>query len=359
MEESSSRHPYDHSDPYARLKNIERLERELLEEEAVSAVLLRKRNLLIRVFIGISVLLVMAALLIYSNFGQDRLLTENQISRLLQRDVPWKLLAAMMTIAGMSVAVGAVTGYLDKSDGARARAFPPLTPSDELKKLRKIVTRLQARMDAKQGESAPTSKDELLDETARQKVIDELSAKITGELSDKARHASHIANIRRLHEASSSRLFAEIVKLNQRAKLNLAIGIVITVVAAMILFYIAASESPKNTTLASLAAHYVPRLSTVIFVEVFAFFFLRLYKSALQDIRAYQQDMSRLSSEAAATELFLFCDDDKDRAVIAGALTSSGYRDLRPQSEATTQIDAKLLGELATIIARISGTQRG
>ncbi|MBI5525005.1 MAG: hypothetical protein HY897_01580 [Deltaproteobacteria bacterium] len=46
-------------------------------------------------------------------------------------------------------------------------------------------------------------------------------------------------------------------------------------------------------------SHYVPRITTVTFIEVFAFFFLKLYRASLIEIKFYQNELTSLAATGA------------------------------------------------------------
>jgi len=49
-----------------------------------------------------------------------------------------------------------------------------------------------------------------------------------------------------------------------------------------------------------LISHYVPRLSLVIFIEIFAFFFLKLYKTSLFDIKYFNNEKTNFDFKILA-----------------------------------------------------------
>ena len=80
-------------------------------------------------------------------------------------------------------------------------------------------------------------------------------------------------------ESVRRRLTSEVDALRRRANSNLAIGSVTTVLAMTSLAYVALGRETTFDTGTSILSYYVPRISFVIFIEVFAYFFLRLYKA--------------------------------------------------------------------------------
>ncbi|XQA61698.1 hypothetical protein ACM9XD_20375 [Xanthomonas sacchari] len=182
------------------------------------------------------------------------------------------------------------------------------------------------------------------------------------ELTSRATEPSSLEHIRNQYRATQDRLNGEIEDLNKRAFLNLSIGSIVTLFAALVLVYVAVSDPPQETpspthalTFLQMATHYLPRISIVIFLEVFAFFFLRLYKSTLADIRLYQIDLTKVCTQAAAVELVFVSSSGSERAATAMAMINaecSGQNSALERMSAS--FDPKLVGELASIVAKMA-----
>ncbi|WP_171958261.1 hypothetical protein [Stenotrophomonas maltophilia] len=194
--------------------------------------------------------------------------------------------------------------------------------------------------------------------------ISEIASRVTAELASRSTEADSLKRIRTLYETAQERLNAAITALNERALLNLLIGSVVTVAAAFTLIYIVVSDPLREVILVtgaartlswtSLAAHYVPRLSIVIFLEVFAFFFLRLYRNTLAEVRLYQIDLTRVSTQAVAVELVFTSGDGAQRAATAAALINAQWSGAGATDSTGQGIDPKLVGELASIAAKMA-----
>jgi hypothetical protein len=91
-------------------------------------------------------------------------------------------------------------------------------------------------------------------------------------------------------EESKSRLRQEIVQLGRRGNVNLIIGFMTTLMAAAVLTYVAL-VTPDSLTTEHILVHYIPRISLAIFIEVFSFFFLRLYRSVLTEIKYFKMNL--------------------------------------------------------------------
>ncbi|QDV50869.1 hypothetical protein [Gimesia fumaroli] len=105
---------------------------------------------------------------------------------------------------------------------------------------------------------------------------------------------------------SKSRLQNEIESLSLRSNINLVIGVSTTLLAVVLLTFIVLSDEFSSTDIGTILIHFLPRLSIVIFIETFSYFFLRLYKSGLSDIKYYQNELTNVEARQLALETSLF-----------------------------------------------------
>lgn len=92
------------------------------------------------------------------------------------------------------------------------------------------------------------------------------------------------------------RIKYELKSLNLRANINMAIGSGTTFCAFVVLYLAIPKESAITTLLdtMTLLQHYIPRLTIIILIESFAFFFLRLYKSNMEDVKYYHNELTNV-----------------------------------------------------------------
>lgn len=122
--------------------------------------------------------------------------------------------------------------------------------------------------------------------------IDDLNHNIAnGFVSERSKS---IEEIRGIEEKISERLRGEIDKLDRKSDINLIIGSLTTVVAFIALAIVVFGQSGPDHSLNNILYHYIPRISFIVFIEVFAFFFLRLYKLNINDIKYYQNELTNI-----------------------------------------------------------------
>lgn len=111
--------------------------------------------------------------------------------------------------------------------------------------------------------------------------------------------------------ASEERINNEIKNLKRRATVNLSWGVVLSSAALLFFFFLIYNEEiGKN--LEQVFLHFVPRLGLVVFVELLAYFFLRLYKTSLVSIQYYHNELTNIETKKiAAIVAIKHCDEAK------------------------------------------------
>lgn len=121
-----------------------------------------------------------------------------------------------------------------------------------------------------------------------------ISAKIDDNYSKQAVEKSKLRHLYQDFEDLSYRIEGELARLRRSANLNLVIGTLTTTLAITALGYEVFKNNLDFTDTVKLLSHYLPRLSLVVFIEIFAFFFLKLYKANLQDIKYFNNEKTNI-----------------------------------------------------------------
>jgi energy-coupling factor transporter transmembrane protein EcfT len=178
---------------------------------------------------------------------------------------------------------------------------------DVLERIGKIESEVSSISDQLTGNGL-ASRDLLIEQTvdvikarAREQIWSELSESV----SSSAYQAKALAPIEKEYSNAKERLSQEIVALGKRGSVNLALGVMTTFTALLILaslalstisseFYNAFVASIKQAEFAAIAILFIPKISLAFFVQVFSLFFLKLYKSGLAEIKYFQNELTNL-----------------------------------------------------------------
>lgn len=100
-------------------------------------------------------------------------------------------------------------------------------------------------------------------------------------------------------------------RIQRNSIVNLFIGILGTVTAITILAF-SILTNKTFLDLQSFIIHFLPRFTFVIFIQLFAFFFLRLYKNNLEDAKYFQNELTNLTAKSSSIKIsYLMGDTDK------------------------------------------------
>lgn len=116
-------------------------------------------------------------------------------------------------------------------------------------------------------------------------------------------HAIHVSK-------TVARTLATVKVLEQRGRVNLSLGMTIAIAGLVYLSYIVL-QFPAPSDLSGFISTFLPKLSLVLLIETFAYFFLLLYRSGLQEIKYFQNEATNVELYAASLELALARNDEK------------------------------------------------
>lgn len=139
-------------------------------------------------------------------------------------------------------------------------------------------------------------KEQILEEL-RLGILSESSSSILAEIeskySESIQFESQLNRIQEQLENTRLRLRQEISALGRRGNVNLVIG-VLTTIAAVGILTTTVLDPEMTLTRETLLSHFAPRLTLSLFIEIFSFFFLKLYKSGLNEIKYFQNELTNV-----------------------------------------------------------------
>ncbi|WP_417069212.1 hypothetical protein [Niveibacterium terrae] len=209
-----------------------------------------------------------------------------------------------------------------------------------------------------------------IDETSRATVVDVLLKKIQEsaattlvqgiqrEVEIAITEANQHSDIYTQFENARLRLLQEISSLGRRGNLNLTIGVTTTVVGLFLLGYFVLLSEIQADQPIYFVVHFLPRLTLVIFIEVFAYFFLGLYKRNLQEIKYFQNETTNIEAKFIATKAALNASEQKTISDIINILGNTERNHVLESGQTTVEIekarmDQEGLGELAKRISSL------
>jgi hypothetical protein len=205
----------------------------------------------------------------------------------------------------------------------------------DLTKRIKALEENQASIELSDEERANLLKDvhERIASSLEDDALDGIKSSIERELIDE-----RIKYLRRNLETSMRRLSKEVLDLGRRGNLNLIIGALATL-AGFLIFGMMVLDSSFAPAEEDFIQSFVPRLSLVILIEIFAYFFLGLYKSSLNEIKYFQNEITNIESKYAAMEYAVQYGDKESVNRVLSQLASTERNFLLKKGESTVLLE--------------------
>lgn len=225
---------------------------------------------------------------------------------------------------------------------------------EQNEKLRYEFRKLNERIESKLGEIGEINSIELTDND-KAKLLEIIENKIEKNVADKvissfeenyAQSAFLKQNYRELLsdlEQIHHRLYREISKLSLRGNLNLAIGSATTIFAILILYLTVIDKTLNFTTINDSLSFFIPRVSIVVFIEIFSFFFLKLYKTNLSDIKYYQNEITNAEFKILALKSAFAKDDPESIRKVIDEFATVERNFILKKGESTVEIEKNRL----------------
>jgi hypothetical protein len=213
-------------------------------------------------------------------------------------------LPAAMILSGIG---GLMYDYLQRSR-RRLRSFYSSAGdpqySDVLREVKELSGSLRALKDIGLIVDAPEKKrlvDELVQSISKS-FTDTFSVDLAKRLAEGSLQGTQLSEIMKQFKDMRERLLEEVEDLGRRANTSLVIGGMATAVSVLILGALAYLAPSRYEDWLQFAEHFGPRMSVAVFVQIFAYFFLRLYRHSIFEIKYFQNEITTIESRMIALE---------------------------------------------------------
>ena len=157
---------------------------------------------------------------------------------------------------------------------------------------------------------------------------------------------------------SHARLMRELDSLSRRGNLNLALGAVTTIVGLIMLGLSVFSDLSLPKDIWTFVIHFVPRLTLVLMIELFAYFFLSLYKGSLGEIKYFQNELTNVEARQLALRAAINSGDQAATAAILTKLADTDRNHILTKDQTTVELEKVRIeregrGDLAKYLSEI------
>lgn len=246
------------------------------------------------IFITFMITLVMISVLIssLSHIQQESLLLIKLINE--KKDF---ILLAITILVFLASFVAIMTSYLNKGIGGKDIEKTSHILYKEIIKLNKRLSEIENKTSSGVSVEITESERNKLISDAKKRIIGNTLLLADNSLKSDISDFKKSYSLHKLHTDMILRLESEIDRLNRRGGLNLAIGTIIALTGILSLAYFLYS-APDIVDGVDFFIHHLPKLSFVIVVELFAYFFLRLYKNGFDEIKYFQNEITNIEMKA-------------------------------------------------------------
>ena len=202
----------------------------------------------------------------------------------------------------------------------------------------------------------------------KNKLSDEAVAEVVGHLQEKVKESlvseKYQATLEKQFLSTANRLKEELFSLSRRGNLNLVIGIMTTVIGLVLLGMFVVNDIPMHYTgpgdsaikLEEFLIAFIPRISLVILIEIFALFFLKLYKSSIQEIKYFQNEITTIELKYVSLSMALEAGDGESLKEALKALSGSERNFVLSKDQTTIDVERAKLESQSTdnILGKLS-----
>ena len=213
---------------------------------------------------------------------------------------------------------------------------------------------------------SPDEKRELLTQISA-RISDDLAEKLMLTAHDHYNKGQNSYFINRLVigqiSETKDRITSEIASLKIRGAINLSIGVFTTLIAVFLLGSLVFFPNYDFSSTEERLWDYIPRVSLALLIEVFSFFFLRLYRGSLTDIKYFQNEQTTLDAKIIALGTSITLGKEESVANIIDKLSQLDRNSRLAKGESTVDLeilkhDKEELRDLLTTFKEVFASSR-
>ena len=179
------------------------------------------------------------------------------------------------------------------------------------------------------------------------KALKETITDVAG-IDKQIKSSQQLKFIEQLSFDSRNRLLQAISGMSRRGAVLLTLGVLITCLGFYLLLnYITSQEvAPKDWF--EFGLHFVPRLTLIIFIEFFSYFFLRLYRTGLEEIKYFQNELTNLEAKHIALVSAIEMKDIVVITDVIGKLATTERNRILNKNQTTIELEISRIEKQST-----------
>lgn len=202
------------------------------------------------------------------------------------------------------------------------------------------IQRVPEHREAPTSENAPA---ERLDQPVPHGMEDAPTPPRLSEPTPVEPESPHFADITAYANEMFSRLRDAIEEQGRRNNINLGFGIFITLLGISALLYFVREYKDIDPLKPWSMLNVLPRLSLVVLIELFAYFFLNLYRNGLADVKYLQNELVNIRMRTLGLRTAVREDDKETAAYIMKAFADTDRNVVAKKSDGARQTSDEVL----------------
>ena len=144
------------------------------------------------------------------------------------------------------------------------------------------------------------------------------------------------------------RIERDTARISRNSNINLTIGFFTTFMAIFFLGYSLLGVSHTSETTQSFIFHLVPRFTLSLFIELFSFFFLRIYKRNLEDIKYLNNERTNIDLKLISLRTAIVHNDTEALKSVIVELSKTERNFILKKDESTVDVEKSKLDKLSS-----------
>ena len=176
----------------------------------------------------------------------------------------------------------------------------------------------------------------------RSRAAGDLLETLEKRVEEKLGHRQNLQLFDQCFSNTRGRLTDMVDALNKKANVNLGLGMFTAILGLGVLAYFVLPDVNNDANDNFLSAN-LPRFALVVVVELLAYFFLRLYRASLADIKYFQNELTNVEARFAALRLGASFDSSEDLGPLLTAFVATERNFVLEKGQSTVDLEmAKL-----------------
>lgn len=253
-------------------------------------------------------------------------------------------LSALITgVIGIVTAMAMMLQYLQgsRNGSAHIKLADEYRQERELRNLQIEIASLLANPSLLKAKSITEREraDVLTDlrKSVQETLKEELATEFESRYSEAVIEQVHLKSIRTMFDSTRERLLEEITSLGRRGNLNLVLGSMTSLVGLFALGYVVFMNSDAASS--AFMINHIPRITLILFIQLFGFFFLKLYRSSLESIKYFQNELTNVELRFIAINASIMSGNEKSLASIVSTFSKTERNFLLQKGQTTVEIE--------------------